>query len=165
VRQADVRARRIGGGEPVVTATASDGTFTLELPPGTYGVRVTAWTPRWYGLGPTVEVKAGERVSADVDLTLGPSISGQLVDEKGGPVPGAASACFVAAGEEECGGADEQGFFAVYGLAGGKDYVPDVRVNFFEFLAPANASAFPLVHVPDAGIEVKGVTLVVKRGR
>jgi hypothetical protein len=147
-----------------VTTTDATGAFTLtSLPPGTY--RVMATHPNFpIGLGQTnnsVEVKAGEKSSLNLELIPGASVSGRVLDEDGDPLPSCAVQPHPAKHRERGipfqggGAANEDGEYRLYGIPPGK-YVLSAQCHVAVFQPrpfssgpdPPPASAYPTQFYP-----------------
>jgi WD40 repeat protein/tRNA A-37 threonylcarbamoyl transferase component Bud32 len=163
VAQAEVRA----WGATSVT-TSSDGTFTIELPPGSHDLAALSLEQQWYGTR-AVKVNPAERTTADLELTLGPSVTGRVVDEHGVPMTDVFT-CFVQSFDQleahaaACAAVDQAGRFAVFGLKSGRDAFPHVGWKA-EYLEPAAGRTFSPVRLADEKSSVRDLTLTVKRQR
>lgn len=124
VPRAHVVLNGFSGGSVYGAMTTADGRFSmLSVPPGTYSVAAThrGYQPSAnFPSAPQITVKTGED-SSDVAVNLVPSavISGQVVDDKNRPLPGASVEVI---GEDSRGGglSDDQGRFRIAGLSSGR---------------------------------------------
>ncbi len=103
------------------TTTDSEGRYTLHLAEGEHAVM--ADYPDYAPAPAQVSVRMGERIVADLALTAGKTISGQVVNEASNPVAGASVSAFSRSG---VGGSsrrartDREGRFEIRGLVEGE---------------------------------------------
>jgi hypothetical protein len=169
VEGADVRARgdeakRNYGGR---ATSKPDGSFEIQgLAPGPYQVGADASDVGAFAKGVLVTVdKAETKEGIVLELDLAGAISGVVVDEKGGPVPGALVQFSLVQGRD-FGSAitADDGTFTARSMSGGGDYAASVRVTPDSPLSfqPAEKPGFPPVRLHDGNSHVEGIRLVVR---
>ncbi|WP_353829314.1 carboxypeptidase regulatory-like domain-containing protein [Agromyces sp. SYSU T0242] len=162
------------------TSTDSAGAYTLGyLPSGTYTLEFeprdgSVYTDEWWGNRPDrdsavrFDVAKDAIVSGmDLELSPGASITGVLVDARGGPVPGAEVYAYLSGVEpldRRFGQVDESGVFVIPGLGSGVYSVTFSAPGYFtqygttvEVAARSEASIGEIELVPFARISGKVV--------
>jgi hypothetical protein len=139
-----------------------DGAYELELKPGTYKLGAQSDEVGAFARERPIEVVEGDQ-RLDLNLDLGASVSGKVVDEDGHPVEGAV-VVFQCDALKDSGHAfaAADGTFTARSMSGGGDYRIQVARHVRTGPLPFAGGEPPTVHLDDGRSQVSGVNLVVK---
>lgn len=138
-----------------------------------HGLRQGPWTlfasderAGAFGRAPeTIQLARGQTVETTIDLAYAASISGQVVDQTGAPVPGVAVVLRNTKSDDTgITTAATDGTFRAAMMTGGGDYRPVVRRTLLSSapLRPATGNELPLITLGDGNTEVTGIVLAVQ---
>ena len=165
----NVEVHLMKGGGSTKGRADRDGKFVFDgVVPGAGRLWALSVGARSYGIRDVMISGTDVVDDVELDLALGASVKGRVVDEAARPVPGVYVRLLNRPGDDEGWSmTDARGEFDCFSMAGGSDYTAAVHPTpaLQHAFAPATVSGHPVIHVRDAQDVVTGVELAIKLQR